>query len=53
MRSSMKIKRALPETKRMTHTVRDDRFMGGGTKTFEVKVPSRKIETNAAKRESA
>lgn len=44
MKSSMKIKRALPEAKRLTHTVKDDRFMGGGIKTFEVKEPSRKIE---------
>lgn len=44
MKGSMKIKRALPEAKRLTHTIKDDHFMGGGTKTFEVKVPSRKIE---------
>lgn len=40
----MKLKRKLPEAKRLTHTLKDDRFMGGGIKTFEVKEPSRKIE---------
>lgn len=43
MKASMKNLR-LPEAKRLTHTVRDDRYSGQGAGIHEVRIPPKKIE---------